>query len=471
MKDIYQKAQRVIVWLGYTNAENASEVFSYLRVGEAYMYDHKNSIARLDRLVRDRRINSLFSSQWFNRLWIVQELYQSARASCFWGDVQIDFTYITAAHMRYNECPQWLDLCTRRSGLPLPLVKLLHLTQHLQCSDNRDRVYAFLALIHKSGYQIKPDFTKSAEQVYRAAALADAADWDIAQDGSPSLYNWFPFTLLGVDHPYGWDPLTSKASSWLPEWGEKLPVPIFQNIGPKFVAMPTAFFSERNLQSVVVEGCMFDNIDFVTESDIPCTKLVDTLQYVSAFWNDHVELWRMLFPFDRDVLNYRFLGALCCAEIDWAELQKHGQKRKKGDDVERKLVHVWKGADTSNLSLAVATGIQGMMSSLLDSEKRLPGSVWSGLPERSIPIYDELSTKWRTRRLFTTCKQYIGLGPGASRAGDVIVNIAGARLPAVLRPHDNYWFFVGYCYISGDHRTSLTNPGYGRSTSSSYDIR
>jgi hypothetical protein len=67
----------------------------------------------------------------------------------------------------------------------------------------------------------------------------------------------------------------------------------------------------------------------------------------------------------------------------------------------------------------------------------LVGSSWSNL----------LSV-WQCHNLFTTCKRQFGLGPEIVKAGDVVVILVGCPYPAVLRPHESWYYFVGNAHVS-----------------------
>jgi len=53
------------------------------------------------------------------------------------------------------------------------------------------------------------------------------------------------------------------------------------------------------------------------------------------------------------------------------------------------------------------------------------------------------------RRVFTTYKGYLGLGPCDMRAGDVVCILFGGRVPYVLRDMGSHWQFIGECYVHG----------------------
>lgn len=55
-----------------------------------------------------------------------------------------------------------------------------------------------------------------------------------------------------------------------------------------------------------------------------------------------------------------------------------------------------------------------------------------------------------TLRKLIISERYVGLGPEAAQAGDVVCILFGGRIPYLLRRSiDNSYLLVGECYISG----------------------
>jgi hypothetical protein len=58
----------------------------------------------------------------------------------------------------------------------------------------------------------------------------------------------------------------------------------------------------------------------------------------------------------------------------------------------------------------------------------------------------------RSRRLMLTSKGHIGLGPHATRRGDIVVLLLGCNVPMLVRPVDSrpqHYKLVGGCYLQG----------------------
>ena len=53
------------------------------------------------------------------------------------------------------------------------------------------------------------------------------------------------------------------------------------------------------------------------------------------------------------------------------------------------------------------------------------------------------------RRMITTKRGYIGLGPRMSQPGDSIFLVKGSRVPLILRPGESGWELIGDCYVHG----------------------
>ncbi|KAF4630014.1 hypothetical protein G7Y89_g8121 [Cudoniella acicularis] len=55
----------------------------------------------------------------------------------------------------------------------------------------------------------------------------------------------------------------------------------------------------------------------------------------------------------------------------------------------------------------------------------------------------------RNRRLFSTQRGFLGLGPEILESGDVVCIIPLLSVPLVLRPVDDHFLLVGECYVDG----------------------
>jgi hypothetical protein len=60
-----------------------------------------------------------------------------------------------------------------------------------------------------------------------------------------------------------------------------------------------------------------------------------------------------------------------------------------------------------------------------------------------------LSTSARRFFLSDPESGLIGLGPRHAEAGDIIVVLAGGRVPVIMRPNGSRWQFIGDSYAHG----------------------
>jgi hypothetical protein len=168
MADIYGKATRVLVWLGpaYQNSGIAM-------AGLRNSYDVNMSPSRVRWLVSFR---SLCSRGYWRRLWCLQELSLSRERdimcgswivpwnlfqSCIWNFMHGTFDNMGSLD-RY-----WIlgfrktaafRMMALASDSRRTLWHLLDTTRHLQCEEDRDKVYALLGLALDAG-SIEPDYS------------------------------------------------------------------------------------------------------------------------------------------------------------------------------------------------------------------------------------------------------------------------------------------------------------------------
>ncbi|KAK5697339.1 hypothetical protein LTR97_007476 [Elasticomyces elasticus] len=90
---------------------------------------------------------------------------------------------------------------------------------------------------------------------------------------------------------------------------------------------------------------------------------------------------------------------------------------------------------------------------LTDSEAQQMAASWKSCKDSRPPGPKNLRSHigkfaWH-RRVFTTAKGALGLGPALTVAGDLITVLDGGALPFVLRPEKSSYRVVGACYVHG----------------------
>lgn len=160
MEIIYRGAVKVQVYIGADDIETHSEeAMKYLeRNFRSILNGHENPFEKfgyvelLPRRVADA-IAALLERQWFNRVWVLQEVQSAKYAEIICGRYKIPWLalrivapsfYNTASSAKF---PPILDIA--EGGLrSKDLLTLLRETRSLHATDPRDKVYAMLTLAY-----------------------------------------------------------------------------------------------------------------------------------------------------------------------------------------------------------------------------------------------------------------------------------------------------------------------------------
>ncbi|KAF5541067.1 ankyrin het domain-containing protein [Fusarium mexicanum] len=251
MGKIYENATRILVWLGLNTNKEAKSAFNLIhKLDEALSADdsqpHHFISKNLERQIRqhDKVLQALTSRPWFKRGWVVQEIGTETPATMIWGDHSIDWNTLARVCQKlkgYHQLRSTLGITTsdisflHRRFIPPDMtthhanrynfIYELQRSRHLQFTDQRDRVFAFLS--HFSTRSLPPlgcgpisvvaDYTLSVEQTYISIATK------ILRDRPEAAY----ITLAAVQHPQ--NSLSSnfkdiklrnnmKLPSWVPDW-------------------------------------------------------------------------------------------------------------------------------------------------------------------------------------------------------------------------------------------------------------
>jgi hypothetical protein len=193
MRYIYSNARRVLVWLGSDDnmqAKRAKELIStiskvwHIRIGSSYF--PKNEDLELQGLpLREapvwQDLEQMFGNPYFERIWVVQECRVASNLLILWGTEEISWTEFSHtvhwSQEHYASYPDTDGLGSPMLGImPLALttpnntvdygLNLLLFTRSHKASDPRDKVYALLGLLRRDCQSLKPDYRKSAPEVF-----------------------------------------------------------------------------------------------------------------------------------------------------------------------------------------------------------------------------------------------------------------------------------------------------------------
>ncbi|MCJ1431353.1 hypothetical protein MMC27_000704 [Xylographa pallens] len=470
MAEIFERASRTVAWLGPED-DNAKRIHGLLgglpediihytdllgvtaspALGTVFTshVDFEDARRRLDPEVRSLLIKeylTFFERAWFRRLWIFQEMIVSkiilmhCGSLLFTWDRLVNFFFVicftTVSDLETTNSLISIIMSAiahRRkyqSGNPLNLLDILYNSAaHLECLNERDRIYAFMSLRGVREMNLPCiDYTKSIATVFQttARALIKATD---------KLLLFTPPPCVG-----GITGLPSWVSDWTIPQGE-----------PTLEFLDRSQFSAskqhkhrdrcpRNNNELVVFGRSVDAIDGVIEHAFEIYSRTDLHQ--------HIPLQKLA------LLYYVYLG-----------------------NTRRRLAAPLSIAVQSMALLVLRAVIADGAMRTVDSYLGRTGRSAPRSKPLTFPELSDLSTAWhesmdvplkqeeehlsRARRLRALLgpedhhrlvflrERSIGLVPKSARAGDTICLLHGISTPAVLRKAGTCYEYVGQCYIEG----------------------
>ena len=272
MHSIYSKAKRVLVWLGRDDEGRAPSTIELIDKIDAVWDDHIGSIrfprnAELEKRglpLRDAtcwtHLQEMLRNPYFERMWVVQECRAASDLLILWGTETISWTkfYHTYSWIAVNACaadseqhgqePPSVDLninseipfSPRNSANPddIDWLDLLKGTRLHKAGDCRDKVYGLLGLFGEDGPLIKPDYYKSAPEVFaelvtqmiprmsslRLLSFAPLAKndqfplwaprWEEDHNNSGDFFGYKPFEHYSFNATLGMLPVNRQAPSW-----------------------------------------------------------------------------------------------------------------------------------------------------------------------------------------------------------------------------------------------------------------
>jgi hypothetical protein len=240
MKEIYQDADKVVVWLGEETDDSvdAPDFIDFL--GKLNDANHSNDTLRtilLQDQYRDKwaTLTAFFLRKWWTRVWTIQEFVIPENVIFWYGLRPLTRDKIFAAlcmgdrcnapgfkdtiafHHAFNRRRAWLLYeSARKSGrdLSLSLLALVAYFCNCEATDDHDRLYGLTGLCHDD-HGISIDYTSSVEAIYLEFAKSF-----IARHKSLDI---IAFASLFIATP------GSSIPSWVPDWRarrEPLVVPL-----------------------------------------------------------------------------------------------------------------------------------------------------------------------------------------------------------------------------------------------------
>ncbi|KAL6705448.1 hypothetical protein ACN47E_006713 [Coniothyrium glycines] len=448
MRDIYRLAERVVVWLGLDELQQASIAADCVsRIASAcrdYERQHEDPdgydkftkvivpIKIFSKLVCDS-LQALYGRPWFSRVWCIQEVRLARNATILWGEQEMTWSDVGMAATWIFYKGTELDYHVEAVVYPLDdvdvhcasimyrdmaapsLLDVLRSYRYFEATDPRDKVYGLLGLV-KSKTEVaamRVDYNKSVGEVYTDTVLA-------------TIRTLSRLAILAyVSHSEDFDGYDTMPS-FVPRWDDTanmISIPDLVKGGPWSASankMANLGYSNRPNQ-VLLTGLKFDT--------------VVELQAIMRFDADS--------PLEQ---THPFLLAF--------------------DDLSRAAnssseIHLRKLARTLTVGTVVVDHIIRWVDELdVSSQAMFYDAFWTLINtlrnrHEALPEHDATSRLYETqahlycdkRRIFRTRNGSFGLGPQCMRTGDMVVVLYGGNTPYVLRPRGDKFLFMGQAYV------------------------
>ena len=488
MVRIYGAAQRTIVWLGHEAGDSdlALDFMRFLARKFNHFKPDLKQTSLLRRYLRDKMhlkswtaLGRLLKRTWWTRMWIVQEMVVSRNIDVICGDSLISWLEIANSMSfivySYDSITSMFDSnniildftplrnvsCIKelrkrlRSGSSLVLEVCLSLADGYVASDDRDYIYAILALASDASALVpRPDYTMTTHDVYHNLARSY-----IEHHKSLDIIHLRPRPIA-----------SSPLPSWVPHW--KVPRTSERWKNSLFVrddkseglvqcaaasTVPLVSFSPdlkvltcRGFSIDVVDGCPLTLWEASADRGRVLQPLYRNCAYASSK-EAFSAIWRSLV---QDVIfhNNRWmeppedcgrLFANSCRRYDSSfdririqqieeseetlnERRSNWYKKTKDFAICGRTLHDWIFDHTEDLYFPTEAGIE--------------------MRHSFYQAWDRTSLK---PRIITTEKGYVGRAPRWVQRGDKVCILLGSSLPVLLRPVDDHYRLVGPCYIHG----------------------
>jgi hypothetical protein len=314
---------------------------------------------------------------------------------------------------------------------------------------------------------MKPEYTKSVEEVYTDLAIRGLMDDD------KSLT-----TLAAVQHEhlpstseFGTSPSAFALPSWAPDWRVYQSHILSEPTSPHHAGgrLNTSLRVDLATKTLQIEGIMVDSIALCAKPFRPREFHVDGDDQHGVV----SKIWREVCGHNEFNLRVPYLPAVACVPAS----SSSAEQCKAEEECEEEKSAVFAILQTlSNACVAIAWQENQPYESVPESQWLAHGAAYLtraiGKTMRVSKTVLELAKKgevgkWTraangasgNRAFARTQKGYYVLGPKTMEPGDSICVLKGGKMPFCLRPWGRHYLLVGECYVHGIMRGELIEAG------------
>ena len=506
MRSIYKQAQTVLVWLG-PESDSSNQAMALLR-DIAQKSSDKNGLRWLLQLGENpsylkpwEALASFFRRKWWRRAWAIQEFVLAQEIEIACGEQTLSCEELSRAYQLLFEGWSRLfpnmqkknirlnarnmeplqNLLSMRdqlqNGCTISLLECLFRTREALASDTRDNIFSKLGLVETSAAAIapRPNYHQSSGEV----------QVELVKNFLKREQDLYIICLAGVQAKQHQSP------SWLPDWGPAGVRPFYPlrcSWGRGSLDWPTYKAAGATIPSVKLcseikiecEGVLFDEIDgfsgdpwgnsedqrLVRQSKSENCRYTTQETAFTALWRTVVANTNRWGEPSQAPKGFGLLFGQRCRECD-VLLSDFGapalelSDRVKVSHTDFVVMHR-KGASNFEKRWQAMRMLQIGRFMLRRLVQYSLAELAATSSESTTPLREgiHLHPLWAAfehsmgqifyhRRLFTTVKGYLGVGPQLLRDGDNICILLGCSVPVILRSAGQGYSVIGECYIDG----------------------
>jgi Heterokaryon incompatibility protein (HET) len=501
MGNIYQKAERVTVWLGdgldsHLVPGVVGELdfmrLRYAPAARSTLLEYREKV-NTDAF-ESRRWNALihlFSRPWFGRIWVVQEVAVARRLHVLYGGRYIPWNVLvevsdiffhpesmelmcllqhTATPGTVGEPPSGAAHLGLMESLrveikyktPLTLARLLEACQDFEATDAKDKVFAIQG-ISTAAFDISLliDYKKEVYDIY-----VDTAYYLLRQADLIKVLH-----LAGIGWPREAFPSKDgkRLPSWVPDWSTSHGAAM---LAQRYFDPEDNYCASRRNKPQICAGNTLDTIMLGGLYVDKIGQLGEPLDFGQYDWGrlwEHSTMYMKSLSWDADV--HRLASKT-------PEIYANGQSR--AEALWRTLIgdRIMKERPAP----ASYSTYYGSWNNLILSLREHWPSISSGKIPPGMDAKDLLDTQLQIhkyssmvgpvcakRRFCVTENKYMAVVPPKTEPGDMICIVHGAQTPLILRRlchkekegvRNDTYAFVGECYVHGMMNGEMLDTGY-----------
>ena len=480
MRDIFQLADRVLIWIGEEQDHSAEALELARKLTQLSVTQAQNANIDLvsaglpPREAADwQALEALYLRRLFSRVWCIQEIAVARKATVICGGISAPWDHLIGSLKTLDTSKLLYQTRVADRGLlglaepglssmSMTLQDIIRFAWSWEATDPRDKIYALLGLASDwADSGIMPDYTSSVAAVYKKVTIYHLQKYgleflELAGDTSlrriDRLPSWCPdwsnFTWYNIDKC---DPTVRYDASQSLRARVKVTLKLSPDNDELFVQ--GKIIDEVRTASVQryirPSGVTLVNIPIITNMIAPIGRRIRWLRWQT--W-EKTALNLKLYPTGEDLLSVYSQVLVAGSQEHRNQFNKFSTDSSVLPNASTEEAHAdesdWFYRCFRRKELKVLEADEGLQ----DAEN--PGK--GGETLAACLYADELENWSENRRLITTKKGYLGMGPITARAGDQVCLILGTKKPFLLRKVNSKYRLIGVSYIHGIHSDTVS---------------